>query len=284
MQRRRTSRRKRDFLLTSNENARRAKHRVRNPYLHAFLRFFWVRKLLALFRRSVLLSVALGLMALFVLFAIFSPYFDLEKIEVPRDNPNISPTAVQAAMEEFYGHNLLFLSHADVRIKLYEEFPEFRAIEIHENWPSTLELEIDVSPPFFTLFNQETANFSVVSEDGVILAENLGQDLPVVKILQHPAPLRSGQQFASAQMLKKIQLAEQLLLSELGMRVQERQLLLRAKELHLIIRQDTALWFDLALPIAPQVQKLLLAADEIKLSSENFEYIDLRIPQQIFWK
>jgi|SaaInlV_200m_DNA_2_1039689.scaffolds.fasta_scaffold23431_2 cell division septal protein FtsQ len=281
--RRRTQTRKRELLISSNQSTRRVR-RFRNPFLNSIVKFFWIKRLVKFCSRSLILSVVLFLMLGFVVFATASPYFNIKKIDVVRDNPNISPAAIEAVLTDFYEKNMLFLRDADVRSRLHAEFPEFREISVNEKWPSTIELKIQVSPPMFTLFNTETANFSTVSEDGVILAESLGENLSVVKVFQHPEPLLERQEFINANSLQKILDAQKMLLRELGLPISEVRILSRANELHLVTRGEVAIWIDLSLPIEPQIQKLVLAENEIDLGSNSLEHIDLRIPKQIFWK
>ena len=220
----------------------------------------------------------------FIIFATASPYFDLKKISVVRDSPSLSVEEIERVLNEFYGQNLLFLQHERVRSILREEFPEFREIDITEKWPSELELRITVSPPFLNLLNTETANFSVISLDGVILAENPDENLPVVKVFQHEKPILPRQKFLEKKILERIGEAEELLKTQLGLQINAVHLLYAANEVHFISRGEMAIWIDLALPIKPQVQKLVFAADKIGLHTRFFDHIDLRIPKQVFWK
>ncbi len=165
-----------------------------------------------------------------------------------------------------------------------ENFPEFREVDMNENWPSEIELTIVVSPPKFNLLNTETANFSVISEDGVILQSEPNEALPTVRVFQHPKPIKLRDQFLQKSDIEKIVEAENFLEHELDLSLNATHLLYAAHELHLISNGEMAIWMDLTLPIEPQLRKLEYAADKIGLRSKHFEHIDLRIPKQIFWK
>ncbi|MCK5460748.1 hypothetical protein KAI58_02085 [Candidatus Gracilibacteria bacterium] len=223
-------------------------------------------------------------MAGFVIFSIFSPYFNLKKISIIRDNPNIDIEKIETSLQEFYGENLLFLSHEDIEKQLLNTFLEFRKIDISENWPSEMQIKITISPPLFTLFNIETANFSVISEDGIILSEKPQSQLVVLKIQEYKKTLFPGEKFTKKETLDKIKQAKFALEHQIKLPIKEILFFPTARELHIISEKDTAIWIDLQLEIEPQIRKLELSTNEIGLFSKNIKHIDLRIPKQIFWK
>ncbi len=285
MSRRTQSRRhRREFLLDSSAPAKRRTKKVRNRFLNVVSRLFLVRKISRLFQTSVLFSVIFSLMALFIIFALATPYFHLKKISVIRDNPNLDVVQIEKSLEEFYGKNILFLSHKTIRDKLEIDFPEFRDISIKEDWPSEIELRVEISPPRFNLLNTESANFSVISEDGVILQEEPDEDLPVLKVFQYEKPILVRQKFLEKEDLDNIEQAESILQNEMKLPLHASHLYWTARELHLVSQADMEIWIDLAQPIEDQMRKLELSVQEIGLYTNRFEHIDLRIPKQIFWK
>jgi cell division septal protein FtsQ len=275
---------RREFLLDSPSQKSRRTKKVRNRFLNVLSRVLFVQKISKLFRTSVLFSVLFSLMALFIVFALATPYFHLKKISVVRDNPNLDVVQIEKSLEEFYGENILFLPHKNIREKLSTDFPEFRDVSIYENWPSEIELKVEISPPRFNLLNTESANFSVISEDGVILQEEPDEDLPVLKIFQYEKPIQIRQQFLSKEDLDKIEQAENILEGEIKLPLHASHVYWTARELHLISQTDMEIWIDLSQDIKPQMRKLELSAAEIGLYTNRFEHIDLRIPKQIFWK
>jgi hypothetical protein len=282
--RHRSNQHRREFLLSKPSQQTRRTKKVRNRFLNLLTRFLFVRQISRLFRTSVLFSILFSLMALFIIFALATPYFHLKKISVVRDNPNLDVVQIEKSLEEFYGKNILFLQHKSIREKLSTDFPEFRDISVHENWPSEVELHVIISPPKFNLLNTESANFSVISEDGVILQEEPDEDLPILKVFQYEKPILVRQKFLEKEDLDRIVQAEHILQEEIKLPLNASHLYWTARELHLISQSDMAIWIDLAQPVEPQMRKLELSANEIGLYSNSFEHIDLRIPKQIFWK
>jgi len=223
-------------------------------------------------------------MAAFVAFALFSPYFTLKKITVVRDNPNLDASQIEKSLEDFYDKNLFFLPRDQILKKLRSDFAEFREIEISEKWPDGIELKISVSPPFANLLNTETANFSVISEDGVILAESSRKNLPTIKIFQRKKPISPREKFLKKTTLLRIEKSQNFIKNQLKLRLAETRYLTAAREIHLVTEDGAVIWIDAQIEVDPQLRKLELAADEIGLYSKKFEHIDLRIPEQIFWK
>jgi|GEM_PF-1181157 hypothetical protein len=282
--RHKSQRHRREFLIDSKPTRTRRTKKVRNRFLNMLSRILLLRQITLLFRTSVIFSVVFSMMTLFIIFALATPYFHLKKVSVVRDNPNLDVAQIEKSLEEFYGKNILFLAHKNVREKLSADFPEFRNISVNENWPSEIELHIKISPPRFNLLNTESANFSVISEDGVILQEEPDENLPVLKIFQYEKPILVRQKFISKEDLDNIEQAENRLEQEIKLPLNASHLYWKARELHLISQGDMAIWIDLSQDIESQMRKLELSAQEIGLYTNRFEHIDLRIPKQIFWK
>lgn len=223
-------------------------------------------------------------MALFISIAVLSPAFRVQRFHVIQKSPFVEITKAEEILEEFKGNNMLFLHKSDIRAALRKEMPELRDVEIEENWPRSLEITIDAAKPKYNIFNTETTNFSTIAEDGIVLAEQSIDGLPVIKIFQHEDVVKKRQQIISPSQLVKINEAEGIMDAELMLPVTAVEVYLAANELHFVSRGGMSIWFDLSRSVSTQLDKLSSAEGRIKLYKENFDHIDLRIPQQIFWK
>ena len=223
-------------------------------------------------------------MLLFTLFAVFSPYFDLKKVEVKRNSPHIDVQAVENLMAEFYGRNLLFLPKDEARELLLKTFAEFRSVTLNEKWPDSLVITIDLSPPFYQILNEHDATFSVISEDGVVLRQEATEGLPLLKLKNYEQPLVAGENFTTPKVLQDITYLRELFAETLKITVGEIRYLPLAYEVHLVSSNGTAFWFDLRADVAEQARKIDLVSDEINLYTQKLEHVDLRIPNQVFWK
>jgi len=272
--------RKKKFLLETKNCSRTAK--IRRKFFGFWSQIFFLRPIFSIFRVNFFARTAIFLMVGFLLFAFFSPFFTLKKISIERNSADLDATEIESALQNFFGENLFFLPHENLRAALFKKFPEFRAVQISENWPDALKLKIEVAPPAANLLNSSDANFSVVSDDGVILSQNPDENLLTIKILQHEKNILPRQKFTEKKILEKIFAAKNLL-EKKNLKIAELHFLHAAIELHAIAENGTNFWIDLQQPILPQIEKLDRAAEKIDLQ-KKFDHIDLRIPKKIFWE
>ncbi len=220
----------------------------------------------------------------FIGFSFLSPYFELKKIFVLRDNPHVDAERVERVLKPFYGKNMLLLSHKNIKRELFRLFPEFQKIKITEHWPEEIKLKIETSSPLFNFLNQETADFSVISKNGTILDIPTQKHLPTIKGFGYIKPIAPHQKLTDEETLKSILLSKSILEQEMLLPLKTLHYFPAAHELHLISKGDMAIWIDLKLPIDEQFAKLENSANRIGLYTDPIEHVDLRIPSQIFWK
>lgn len=284
MSNRRTRDRRRYFLLDSNQTSRRKPKRLRNQVLNFLSRFRFLRFLLGAFQTSTIFLLVLFCMGVFILFALFSPYFALKSINFTRDNPNINVEQVEEQLAELYGENLLFLDKKSVEDQLLTAFPEFRSVEIKEFWPDKIQIEIDLSEPVFTLFDPENATFAVISEDGVVLSDQSREGLPVIELRSFGRPFVMGEKIMTEAQVLAINQATTIFRENIGMTLEKRLFYLDALELHLQSKPGTLFMLDLQRDVLAQLRKLEYAEEEINWRENNFEHIDLRIPERLYYK
>lgn len=275
--------RRKSFLLTSNQQEHHKTKRWRNRFLSMLSRVLMLRKIVSLFRVSWIFILIFVCMGGFIVFALFSPYFQIKRIEVIRNDATIDPQEVLQVLQPLYGTNLLFLQYADVEVPLKKHFPEFRSVDVHERWPDEVELEIEVSPALMSLLHVDRANFWTISEDGVILEEAPRDNLPLLKLEQYDKEISLREQFTDAQTLQTIMEARTFIAQELKLPVNEVRYLPTAHEVHIISRDNMQIWIDLRSDLNEQLKKLLFAPKDMGLYEKPIEHIDLRIPNQLFW-
>lgn len=276
---------RRSLLLDSSRKRQTSrKRRTRNKFLNIFAGFSFLKVLKKIFKLSVITGVLFIGMTSFLAFAILSPHYDLKKISVATDQSTISSEVIQNISSRFLGKNMFFLRKEDLKSLLRKKFPEIKDINITEKWPSEIKINVEIEPAKYNVFSEESANFSSITNNGIIISNNSSEGLPVIKILQYEKPFSLHKNLISADWLRKIDLAEDLLKHDIKIPVREIKLLMKARELHLITSSESAIWIDLEQPIESQLKKLILAEGKIKLYSKKFNHIDLRIPKQIFWE
>jgi len=276
---------RRSLMLDSSQKRRTSrKIRARNKFLNIFAGFSGLKSLGKLFKLSIVSGFILTGMTGFLIFAIFSPYYELKEISVVRNYATIPAEIIQNISSPFLGKNMFFLQKEEVKNVLRKKFPEIINIKITDKWPSEIEISIEIAPAKYNIFDANSANFSSITDNGIIISNNSTDGLSVIKILQNTRPLKLHTNLISTDWLQKIDLAEDLLKHEIKIPVREIRLLIKARELHFITTADGEIWIDLEQNIESQIKKLILAEGKIKLYSKNFHHIDLRIPKQIFWE
>lgn len=227
----------------------------------------------------------LMIMAGFVAFALFSPYFLIQEVSIERDTPFVDADGIKNVLGDVYGSNLLFFDKAEATQFLQEAFPEMISVVFTEQWPHTLKVTVNMSVPQFTLFNTETADFATVSENGIVLNYDPDIELPTIKFTQYPKPIAPRDKVISHEYLQSILDTKQFLETELSLTVKEIMYLYTAREVHFtVFPSDAVVWIDLQADTRSQLKKLQLAADNIGLYNKQIHHIDLRIPGQIFWE
>lgn len=284
-QRRKTLKRRKSFMLSAHNNdAQYARRRGRKKVMGVFTKIKNTLAGIKKFRWVHLWNAVFGIMACFVLFALASPYFNLEKIKVTGDTYALNPTEIEASLKDLYGKNMLFITDENVRAILNQTFPEFAEIDITETWPDTLELSITVSEGFMTLINDENASTAVVTKDGVVLPIPPQESLTILKVAQYPSRFQARSTVLEGDMIRKIFEAQQFFEESIELDVREIMYLWAAQELHIVTTSGSVIWLDLQEPIKEQIIKLQYGKDEIGLYQNQFEHIDLRIPKQLIWK
>lgn len=262
-------------------------NREKRRFQKLFPRFLeWVNglRLGRFFRWTVLAGLLFAGMAGFIAFALFTPYFEVQAIRVVRTDASFDVQKVQAALQEYVGKNMLFVSSGSIEATLLQTFPELETVTITEAWPNTIEISVTVFAPAYTLQNLFDATKYVLSEQGVVLRRWQDEILPEVQLEQYNKSLSRGMRVIPSKEVQSIQSVEQISREVLGYIPSEMRLLWAAQELHVTLEDRIVVWLDLNHNIPEQFEKLINAAGEIELETRSFEHIDLRIPGSIFWK
>jgi len=279
--------RNREVLLRTSHKSttnRRVK-RYRNRFLRVFRSFSFIRTLFKNLRGGIIFISVVVAMALFVVFALFSPYFGIKKITIQRDNPQFDIERIEQSLSDYYGENLLFVNTNTVKELLQTNFPEFKSIEISEKWPSEMILKIEIAKPAVVLFHTDTASYVYGSDTGIVLPGEVNSpDLLQIDVYQHPSILDVYTRILQPDEYQKIIEGKTFLEENLGLPIKKIDYYYAAQEIHFVSRGDMKIWVDIDQDLMPQLLKLVYSREEIKLDTDKFKHIDLRIPNQLFWQ
>lgn len=281
----RRKKRKTVLLIDRRSSGSNYAKRLRNILLRVWANLSFLRFLQGVFRGSVIfwgfVVLSLGLIG----FAFFSPYFQVASVEIERDNPHFDTSELEQFLSDLYGENLLFVSASDLEFDLLENFPEFFSVDINEVWPNGLKVEVALRKPAWVVFNQETANFSVLSEDGVVLKDRPEEELLTIRVFDSPDTLMVGERWVDGQTLEQIAGAYRSLRVDFGVVLEHIDFFPDAREVHFSRQGGGVFWLDLSgESLDQQLRKLDLGQEHVDFRDGAFEYIDLRIPNRVFVK
>jgi hypothetical protein len=277
-------RRKSLVLSAQKSDVSYARRRSRKKILGVFSGGLTILKKIKQLRWHHVWYVLFGSMALFILFALASPYFHVKTITISGDTYAINPTEVEATFKDIYGTNMLFLTNAMLQQRLTDSYPEFESVSIIEHWPNKLEFNITISEPFMTIINQDNGSTAVITQQGIVLPIPPQEELPLLKIKQYEPRFQNRKKIIDRTSIEKIFIAEKIFTEDIQLAISDMIYFWGAQELHLITPDNTAVWIDLQEPVEEQLLKLQYGKDDIGLYENNFEHIDLRIPKQLIWK
>lgn len=283
MRKKNSFRRRKSFLIDSNLAPRKKTKRVRNTFLNTLRKVFLFRSLTKWFQGKFFLLFLLIFMGGFIIFALLSPYFKLKSISVVRNNPNIDVEAIQESLNNFYGENTLFLPKSNMMETLKESFPEFESVVISEKWPDGIQIEVGLSPATFIMLNRSDATFFLLTNEGVLLPKNGEEEFPVIEVFQYERPFIGRHRFIEPKDVRFVEDVLDFVQTELKLNPKAVKYLWAANELHVVVHEDTELWFDMRVDLEDQTRRLLWALDEINFYSRPPKHVDLRIPSQLYW-
>ncbi|MCF7846037.1 MAG: FtsQ-type POTRA domain-containing protein [Candidatus Peribacteraceae bacterium] len=259
-------RRRREHLAT---RVFRAERRVKN--------FLTVRQKIYL----VLAVIAVGALIGFVR---FSGFFAVTKVSIARSSLDLPLEAIELSIRELaFGKNI-FSVNADLlaeAVKVVQ--PDIARVEIHKKYPREISVEVFKFPIEAVLRTNSESIF--LNENGYRV---IG-DLPDRDTLQ----LVVGEDFdlsdpstrvIDPDHLEFIREAVFYFESLTNLKILNTKYFPISREAHLKTEKNFDIWLDFASDYKSQIDKLIAAADVLKIGEQKYEYVDLRVRGKIFYK
>lgn len=249
---------------------------------------FWEQALHVL---SVVFLVALLVIPItwFIWFVFFTDTFTVRAVTVVDARPH-TEEAVQARLQEKIGSNMFWLQTPILEQNILLAVPQVRDVHIVRKLPDTLKVIVQEKTPTLLLLSQKKYYF--IDTGGVAYEEARletlpGTVLPIVKNNDEQAQLTLGVPVVDQHFIEFLQNVQKEMPEVTGAQVVETRIpSLAAREVHLRLDNNWLVRFDVTRDAAAQLtilKKLL----EITISEEKkpfIEYIDLRIPQRVYYK
>ncbi len=295
--------------LVKSRNMRHRKY-ARERFFRTFQRF--QRKLPAL-RKTVLRFgglLGLGLVAMLVGLAFWSPILQLRDIRVGRTDPRIEEELVQSALRPLLGKHMLFLNTQDIAPLLTAALPrvdrsavpDLLSVTVRKDYPSSLSVRIALDPLIARLAMREPAgqaDTAPKTQTGEVITSDFltskgmyapylpsqvgsGTALPLFTIVDWGARPVPWTTLIEPDFLKTMQDAEKELKDQFSQPVSERQMFIRAREFHLKTPAHE-LWFDVRSPLAEQLERYRLFLRTVGAPMAK-QYVDLRLADRVVYR
>ncbi|MCX6807744.1 MAG: FtsQ-type POTRA domain-containing protein [Patescibacteria group bacterium] len=240
-------------------------------------------------RRRRFVFATLGLFTLIVLALIFfkSPYFQIQKIKTSGQTAFTSDNAT-ALLSSFLGQNIFFVNTNSIIAKIHEQYPTIKNLSISRELPDTIMISADdfriawvltqVGSGAMGRYLLNTAGFV----SGPATSEN-AIGFPLLE-LHTNKKLSAKTEVLSPIILEKIQVLANNIKSRFNQKVLKFKIIETAREVHLLLDNNWVLRFMLDQDLDKALNGLAEALRGQNISKLNFEYIDLRIPDKVFFK
>jgi|SRR3989344_7049596 len=225
----------------------------------------------------------------FLWFIFFTDRFTVRAITVV-DAREHTVASVQTLLEEKVGANMFWLQTPILEQKILLAMPQVQDVHIVRTLPDTLKIVIQEKTPVLLLLSQRKYYF--VDEAGIAYEEARletlpGTVLPIVKNSDEEAQLTLGAPVVDKKFIHFLQLVNKQLPEVTGAQVIEMRIpSLAAREVHFYLDNNWIIKLDVTRDAGGQLRtlKYLLESTIAADRRPSIEYIDLRIPQRVYYK
>jgi cell division septal protein FtsQ len=233
-----------------------------------------------------LIVVPLGMLGWLVF---FTDTFVVRNMTVVDARPHTAD-AVRSLTEGFLNKNILFIQTPYVEQQILAEIPQIRDVYIARKLPDTLKITVQEKTPLLLLLSN--TRFYFIDAEGVVY-EEAGLDtlpgivLPVVKNTDTGAQVTLGVPVVESSFVEFVYKAEEYLPDIVEANIAEIRIpSLAAREVHFLLDNNILIRLDSTRALESQLNVLdrLLEHTIPEETWPDVEYIDLRIPNRVYYK
>lgn len=222
-------------------------------------------------------------------FAFFLFYFEIENIEVKKEESDVNLRhGEMLQMMEFVKKKNIFLTSSDFLEKnLRIRFPELDEVVVEKVLPSTLLIYAKTDPVAIKLiYKVENSNeqyYGFLSENGIFL-ENGRDDL--FQLFEEDVRtefIPALSKVFSREEISDIVKGKSLLEDITKRKIVSGNLLKKAQEIHFVDEFGVVYWLFLKNDITVQLEKLRRTLSEKNIYESPLEYVDLRITRKVIY-
>lgn len=231
--------------------------------------------------------LALGITVLFLATALgfsqFSGYFTVKKVSILRSSLDLPLAELEAIVrEQVSGKSIFSIDTAQVASDLAELRPDLSRVTVSRTYPDTVEVELFKYPVAAELRVGKQSIY--LNSQGYVAADQSGGSDLVTLTLGEGGALDSSDtetQIIPSDHLASIREATYYFAAVTDRSVLSTRYYRTAREAHLLTEDNYAIWLDLTTDPKAQIDKLTFAGLSL---DKQYEYIDLRVRDKIFYK
>lgn len=236
-----------------------------------------------------LLLITIGPLVLFGWLLFFTKTFAVSAITVVDARPQ-TEERIREITREYTGNNILFLPTDSLAGKLSQEIPQINNVHLVRKLPGTLKIIIQEKTPVLLL--SSNASYYFVDGNGIAYEKASldtlpGIVLPVVKNKDTGATVTLGVPAVEASFVSFIQEVQEKMPAIAHAQVVEMNIpSLAAREVHFLLDRNWTILMDTTRLASGQLDVLssLLEHTVTKEEQQVLQYIDLRIPNRVYYK
>jgi cell division septal protein FtsQ len=236
-----------------------------------------------------LAAVVIVPLALLIWFIFFTPTFNIQAITIIDARPHTT-TAVRELIKSKIGENIFFLNTEVLEQHIQTSISQIRNVHIVRKLPGTLKIIVQEKTPALLLLSR--GKYYFVDSEGIAYEEAQldtlpGTVLPIVKNNDQESQVTIGTPVVETSFVQFVQAIQDQLDDVTGAKVVETRIpSLAAREVHFRLDNNWEIRFDITRSPAAQLDilKRLLTSTITDQEKQTLQYIDLRIPNRVYYK
>ncbi len=249
----------------------------------------WRRRIVEWFSMVLLLALIVVPLVILAWLVFYTDTFVVRAITIV-DARDHTARAARRLTEPDLGKNILLIQTSGIEQRLLSQIPQIRDVHIIRTLPGTLKIIVQEKTPALLLLSNTKYYF--VDTDGVAYEEARldtlpGTVLPIVKNNDEQAKATLGQRAVDRVFVEFVLEAQEKTPDISGAQVAEIRIpSLAAREVHFRFTNNWLVRFDTTRSLSTQLQVLRRLLDHTIPEKERnqLEYIDLRIPNRVYYK
>jgi len=265
---------------------RRRKEHLESRVFQAKRRF----KNLFTIRQKIILVVGVFTIGSLIGFTNFSGFFDVAKVSVARSSLDLPLSEIELSIRDLaLGKNIFGVDKSLLQRAVLEMRGDISRVKISKKLPREIQVEVFKFPIVAELgvgdekiyLNEKGFEVKGDFPDRDTLQLVLGDEVSLIKSEEDS---QNSKQIISEDHLNFIREAVFYFESLTNLKILNTKYFPISREAHLKTEKNFNIWLDLNYDFREQLNKLVVAADELKIDTKKYEYIDLRIQGKIFFK